>query len=136
MAGGARAQFDDVLGLGEVHFEERADAGGQGQQVEGGLGGLGGLASGNFGAGAVSLLDGGLKIGENAGFGENIDLRAEVATGGGLVAVQRGEGLDDLRRAAMAVQVAEAANVHENVEAESRSGVEGAQGLVVTAAVA
>ena len=50
--------------------------------------------------------------------------------------MERGEGLDDLRAAAMAVHVAEAADVHENVEAESGSGVEGAQGFVVLAAMA
>ena len=38
--------------------------------------------------------------------------------------------------AAVAVHVAEAADVHEDVEAEGRSGVEGAEGFVVLAAVA
>ena len=36
----------------------------------------------------------------------------------------------------MAVHVAEAADVHENVKAQSGSGVEGAQGFVVLAAMA
>jgi hypothetical protein len=50
--------------------------------------------------------------------------------------VEGGEGLDDLRAAAMAVHVAEAADVHEDVEPEGGSGVEGAEGFVVAAAVA
>ena len=40
VAGGGGAQFGDVLGFGEVHFEEAADAGGERQQVERGLGGF------------------------------------------------------------------------------------------------
>ena len=50
--------------------------------------------------------------------------------------MQGGEGLDDLRAAAMAVHVAEAAGVHKNVKPQSRSGVEGAQGFVMLAAMA
>ena len=62
--------------------------------------------------------------------------RAEIAGDGRVVAVQRGEGLDDLGAAAMAVHVAEAADVHEDVEAQSGSGVEGAEGFVMLAAMA
>ena len=40
VAGGRGAQFGDVLGLGEVHLEKAADARGQREQVEGGLGGF------------------------------------------------------------------------------------------------
>ena len=76
------------------------------------------------------------KLGQDAGFGEDVHVRAKVAAGGRLVAVQRGEGLNDLRAAAMAVHIAEAADVHENVKAQSGSGVEGAQGFVVPAAMA
>ena len=47
----------------------------------------------------------------------------------------RGEVLDDLRAAAMAVEVAEAADVHENVEAQRGAGMKGAERFVVPAAV-
>ncbi len=126
VAGGTGAEFDDVLGFGEVHFEEAANAGGQGEQVEGGLGGFRGVAQGDLGAGGVGGVDGGLVFGQDAGFGEEIDVGREVGGGGGFVAVEGGEGLDDLGAAAMAVQVAEAADVHEEVEAESGAGLEGA----------
>jgi hypothetical protein len=46
------------------------------------------------------------------------------------------ERLLDLDAAAMAVHVAEAANVHEDVEAELLAGAEGAQHLVVASAMA
>ncbi len=46
------------------------------------------------------------------------------------------EVLDDLGAAPMAVHVTEAADVHEDVEAETLAGVEGAEGFVVAAAVA
>ena len=62
--------------------------------------------------------------------------RPAVTGAGGLVAVLRGECLDDLRAAAMAVHVAEAANVHQDVKAEGGAGVKGAQGIVMAAAVA
>ena len=55
---------------------------------------------------------------------------------GRFVAVQRGESLLDLSDAAVAVHVAEAADVHEDVEAEGGTGVEDAEGFVVFAAVA
>ncbi len=50
--------------------------------------------------------------------------------------MQRGIVLHDLDAAAMAVHVAEAANVHQYVKAKFLSGVIGAGDLVVTAAVA
>ena len=46
-----------------------------------------------------------------------------------------GVGLDELDAAAMAVHVAEAADVHEDVELEALAGGEGAGELVVAAAV-
>ena len=69
---------------------------------------------------------------EDAGFFES----GGVAGVRRFVAVQRGESLHDLREAAMAVHVAEAADVHEDVEAQGGAGVEGAEGFVVPAAVA
>jgi len=49
--------------------------------------------------------------------------------------VNRGELLNDLRTAAMAVHVAESADVHEDVEAKICTGMEGAECFVVLAAV-
>jgi hypothetical protein len=49
--------------------------------------------------------------------------------------VDVGELLDELDAAAVAMHVAEAADVHEDVEAEAVAGGEGAQQLVVAAAV-
>src|SRR5208283_5529064 len=51
-------------------------------------------------------------------------------------AVSSREILHDLNAAAMAVHVAEAADVHENVEAELLSGGEGTQQFIVLAAMA
>ena len=59
-------------------------------------------------------FDGGAVVGEDAGFGEMSGFGGQVAGAGGFVAMQRGEVLDDLGAAAMAVEVAEAADVHEN----------------------
>ena len=81
-------------------------------------------------------FDGGLIVRQDAGFGEDIGVVAKIAGVRRLVAVDRGEPLDDLRAAAMAMHVAEAADVHEDVEAESRAGMEGAECFVVLAAVA
>ena len=55
VAGRSGAQFRDVLGFREVHFEEAADAGGEWQQVERRLGCLRGLARGDLGAGGVKV---------------------------------------------------------------------------------
>ncbi len=136
VAGGAGAQLGDVLGFGEVHFEEGADARGEREQIGGGLSGLRRGAGGDDLALAVSGFDGGAVVGEDAGLGEYVRSGGQVAGAGGFVAVLRGEALDDLRAAAMAVHVAEAADVHEDVEAQGGAGVEGAEGLVVLAAVA
>ena len=84
-------------------------------------------------------FDGGAVVGEHAGLGEDVESFSrsgrQVAGAGSLVAVLRGESLDDLRAAAMAVHVAEAADVHEDVEAQRGAGVKGAERFVVAAAV-
>ena len=128
VAGGGAAEFGDVLGFGEVHFEEGADARGERVQVGGGLDSLGRppRRRGDLGRGLVSGFDGGTVIGEDARVGKDFSAGGQVAGAGGFVAVLRREALDDLGAAAMAVQVAEAANVHEEVEAESGAGLEGA----------
>src|SRR5260370_8938097 len=52
-----------------------------------------------------------------------------------LVAVLRGKSLHDLDAATVTMHVAEAARVHQNVEAELLSGTEAAQHFVVFAAM-
>ncbi len=69
--------------------------------------------------------------GGEAGFGEG-GLAGGV---GRVIAVERGEGLEELGAAAVAVHVAEAADVHEDIELEAGADVEGAEELVVAAAV-
>ncbi len=76
-------------------------------------------------------VHGGLVGGVQAGFGEG----GLAGADGLVVAVEVGELLDELDAAAVAVHVAEAADVHEDVEAEAVAGVEGAEELVVLAAV-
>ncbi len=132
----AAAQLGDVLGFGEVHLEERADARGEREQVQCGLGGLGNGADSERAAGSEGLVAGGLITGQRARLGEQEDMVAEVSGVRGFVAVERGEVLNDLGAAAMAVHVAKAADVHEDVKAEGVAGVEGAQGFVVSAAMA
>ncbi len=83
-----------------------------GSRIKGGLGGFWSAAGRDLGAGGVSLSNGSLKFGQNAGFFQ----AGGVAGERGFVAVEGGEGLQDLSAAAMAVHVAEAANVHEDVE--------------------
>ena len=51
------------------------------------------------------------------------------------VAMEVGEVLEELDAAAMAVHVAEAADVHQDVEAEALTGAEAAQELVVASAM-
>ncbi len=70
VSGGAGAEFGDVLGFGEVHFEERPDAGGEGQEVKGVLCGLWSIAGRNGAGGGEGGLDGGVILGEDAGFGQ------------------------------------------------------------------
>src|SRR5437762_10577928 len=78
-------------------------------------------------------FDRGLIVRQNAGFGQQVHVVSEIAEDGCLVTELRGESLLDLGGAAMAVHVSEAADVHENVEAQGGSGMERAQRLVVTA---
>ena len=59
VSGGAGAELGDVLGFGEVHFEEGADARGERQEIERGLRGLGRGAGSDDAGGDVSGGDGG-----------------------------------------------------------------------------
>src|ERR1019366_2298257 len=89
----------------------------------------GGIAEGAVG-GVGGVHGGGVGIGE-AGFGEG----GLAGTDRLLVAGEAGEGLKELDAAAMAVHVAEAADVHEDVELEALAGGEGTGQLVVAAAM-
>ena len=88
-------------------------------------------------------FDGEAVIAENSGRGQNIEIAVQIIVGSGrqvaragsLVAVLRSESLDDLRAAAMAVHVAEAADVHEQIEPKSGPSVKSTKCLVVAAAV-
>ena len=145
VAGGARAEFGDVESFGEVHFEHGADAGSEGEKV-GGVG-VGIQIQGSFAALRMTAFNGDCRGGAVGGVGGvhggGVG-RVEAGLGeGGLagadgffVAVEIGVRLDELDAAAMAVHVAEAAYVHEDVELEGLSGGEGAREFVVAAAVA
>jgi hypothetical protein len=97
---------------------------------------LRGVAGGDLGAGRMGAPIAEVYSARMPASASRFTSAAEIAAGGGLVAVQGGEGLDDLHAAAMAMHVAEAADVHEDVEAQSGAGVKGAQGFVVLAAMA
>src|ERR1700722_8603958 len=131
VASDAGAEFGDVEGFGEVHLEERAATSCQWEEILRRLRGLGNTA---VAQGAVGGVDGGESFavdGGEARFGEGGLAGADglVVAGGG------GVGLEELDAAAMAVHVAEAADVHEDVEAKAVAGRETAEELVVTAAM-
>ena len=84
----------------------------------GAVGGVGGVHGGGVGVGEAGLGEGGL-----------------AGADGFLEAVEAGVGLQELDATAMAVHVAEAADVHEDVEFEGLAGGEGAGEFVVTAAM-
>jgi len=126
--GYARAQFGDVEGFGEVHLEHRAHAGTQRKQIRGGLGTC-------FVAQLTILRECrvhrcGVCIHE-PGFGERRLTRALRR----LVAMRVGIWLDELHTPAVAVHVAEAANVHQDVELEALPGGEAARQFVVPPAM-
>ena len=72
VAGRAGAEFDDVLGFGEVHLEQRPDTGGEREQVERRLGGFRGWAGRDPCAGGVGGFDGGQEIRAAIGFNEDV----------------------------------------------------------------
>jgi len=135
VASGAGAELGDVLRFGKVHFEQGANAGGERVEVGGGLRGLLDGGGGDYAGGAVGGGDGIAVVGEDAGFGEDVGTGRKVTGAESFIAMQGGEVLDDLRAAAMAMEIAEATNVHEDVKADGRAGMEGAEGFVVLAAV-
>ena len=120
---GRRAQFRDVESFGEVHFEEGARACTQRQNVARLI-----LQAELFKMNErfMCLGHGSVILAQEAGLGETFR---------NFVAVNIGERLQDLDAAAMAMHVAEAADVHEDVEAEAMTGAEGPKEFVVASAM-
>ncbi len=127
MSRGRGAQLGDVNGLGEIHLKQRALAESERDRVLRVLRGF-------FTAGRGKLLHGGfgalhrefVVVADSGSF----DFRRRVEP------VDGRESLHDLDAAAVAVHVAEAADVHEDVEAELLAGGERTRHLVVAAAMA
>ena len=127
VAGGAAAQFGDVDGFREIHLEQGALAEAQRNGILGSVFGFfGGALSQEVHGGRGLLHDGVVALAD----------ASAVQFFGSIVAVASGESLPDLDATAMAVHVAEAADVHEDVEAELLARAERAQHLVVAATVA
>src|ERR1700678_155594 len=83
----------------------------------------------------MGRADGGAIFRENFGLGEYVGHIPQIAASRSFIAMQAGESLNDLHAAAMAMEVAEAADVHENVESERGAGLKSAQCFVVLAAM-
>src|SRR6266478_1610883 len=121
MPGGPGAQLRDVNRLGEIHFEKGAFAEAQRDRILRILPRLWGTAPRQFlDAGRSSLHRRRVRI-EHAG-------RSKLAWN--FISVLGSELLLDLDTAAVAVHVTEAANVHQDVEAELLARAEGAKHLV------
>src|ERR1035441_5490476 len=88
VSSGAGAQFGDVLGFREIHFEETADAGCEWEQIKSRLGAFRCLAGRDLCARLVGSFDGGLVISKDASFGKNIGIACEMALVGRLTAIQ------------------------------------------------
>src|ERR1700733_2379336 len=126
MAGGRGAQLGNVNGLGEIHLEQRALAKSQRNRILRALRRFIAARCGKLLNSAGGSLHCGFIVGAYAR-GCNFRWRIEAVNGR--------EILHDLHAAAMPVQVAEAADVHENVKAKLLAGGKGAQQLVVLAAM-
>ena len=127
VAGGAGPQFGDVNHLGKIHLEQGALAEAQRNRVL--------RIFPRFGSACRSQL---LDRARGA-----LHHRVVVFPGARgssssrrVVSVFGGELLPDLDAAAVAVHVAEAADIHQDVEAELLSGAERPQHLVMAAAMA
>ena len=121
------AQFGNVERLGKIHLEQRAATRSQRQKILRGFFRLWNVGARQGVERCVSLAN-------------RIFIRlAQVGVGDQLrhiVAMQIGETLDRLHAAAMAMHVAEAADIHENVEAQLVAGRKGARQLIMAAAMA
>ena len=83
------------------------------------------------GAGRMGGFHGGLVVGQDPGFLQQVDVGAQVSDDRRFIAQPGSKTLLDLRGAAVAVHVAKAADVHEDVEAQGGAGMEGAESFVV-----
>ena len=119
-----RAEFSDVERLSKIHFEQRPSACTKGQNI-GRVFHKAGIS--NINKCFMRLGHGCVVLREPSGFRQSFR---------NLVAVNRREGLQDLYAAAMTVHIAEAADIHQDVEAQSLTGGELAQQLVVAPAMA
>src|SRR5208282_4075436 len=127
VSGGRGAQFGNVDSLGKVHLKQGALAESERDRVLRVLLGLFAARLGKLLDGCSGALHRGFIVGADAcsfKFGRRIE------TVGGR------EILHDLDAAAMAMHIAETADVHENVEAELLARGEGAQQLVMAATMA
>ena len=118
-----RAEFRDIQCFGEVHFEQRPGARAQGQNV-GRVFHKAGLR--NINKCFMCMRHSGVILRQQSCLGQSF---------GDLVAVGTGKRLQDLNAAAMTVHVAEAADIHQNVEPQTLPGREFAQQFVMPAAM-
>src|ERR1035437_2675835 len=127
MSSGRSAQLGDVHGLGEVHLKQRALAESERDCVLRVLPGFFAPARGKLLDRGFSALHRSFVVGADSG-GLDFGWRVEAVDGR--------EILHDLHAAAVAVHVAEAADVHEDVEAKLLAGGEGTRQLVMASAMA
>ena len=81
----------------------------------------------------VRGFDGCAIVGVDPSLGENVGTGRQIARPRALVSMRRSKALDDLRAAAMAMHIAKAADVHQDVKAQRSSRMKSAQSLVVPA---
>src|SRR5208283_3847942 len=122
----AGAQLADVDCLGQIHFEQSALAEGQRHCVLRLLFGFTCVARSKLGNRRTRAFHYRVVADGQAG---SVDLLRH------LVSMSGGIALHDLHAAAMAMHIAEAADVHQDVEAELLPGAEGARNFVMTAAM-
>src|SRR5262245_27750747 len=126
MAGRRGAQFGDIEHFGEVHFEDCAFPISERNRVLHSLPGFGQSACRDLLYGlfdALHVLVVAIEQSRRHEFVRRV------------IAMRGGEALLDLNATAMAVHIAEATNVHKDVEAEALSGAEVAEEFIVSAAM-
>src|SRR5277367_4315609 len=131
MARDSRAKFSDIECLGKVHLEHGAAACGKRETVLSGLCALRYATVTEVTIGCVRGAYGLCVDSFQLGFQE----RGLAGADRLLIAVNVGVGLAELDAAAVAVHVAEATNIHKDVEAEAVTCAESPQKLVVASAM-
>src|ERR1019366_5684599 len=121
------AQLTNVNCFGEIHLEQRALAISQRDNVLRLLFRVGSIARSQLSRGITRSLHHRIVAG---GQSRRANLRWRLIAVGSRVA------LHDLNAAAVAMHIAKAADVHQNVEAELLTGAVGARNLVMTPAMA